>query len=503
MSVGVASPAGPDSTASSSATQRSARALVAALAVGTALLLLAEINDGIHPDTWLAILAGREIVAHGLSHPTLTVLAQGHHWIDQQWLGRLIEYGLYRAGGLGLVSLVNAVALVGALIGAVLAARNLGARPRAVLWVLPLSFWCYTVGVTVRPQTFGYPLFVAIVWLLIRDLQSPRRVVFWCLPVLVLWANLHGSVTIGAALVVLRGLTGIVADRTRLRADPRLLARHLTLIVAPVLCVLATPYGLSVISYYRSTLLNPGFHNNVTEWSSVTGYIKLAPVFFALAGLAIWSFWRRPEATTRWERMSLLLTAAGSILAVRNLSWFALLALIVVPRSLPAPRRLPWHDDRLAGVRRRLAFVLTGTGVALACVFGIGLATASQARLTGSRFPVDAVSVLRAQAADPHLRVLASTEYADWLLWQVPAFAHRLAYDISYELITPAQLADIARFESHSGVDWPSLARGYGLLVLQDGSGHAFRRFFGRQPGARILYDRYGLLIIRRPVAPG
>lgn len=502
MSVGAASLARPDSRVSSGRTQRGSRALVATLSAGTALLLLAEAHDGIHPDTWLAILAGREIVAHGLSHPTVTVLAQGQQWIDQQWLAKLIDYGLYRAGGLGLLSLANALSLLGALIGAVLAARSLGARARAVLWVLPLSYWCFTVGVTVRPQAFAYPLFVVIVWLLIRDLQAPRRAVFWCLPVLVLWANLHGSVTLGATLVVLGGLAGIVRDRARLRAEPRLLARHLTLIVAPVLCVLVTPYGLSVISYYRSTLLNPSFHNNVTEWSSVIDYAKLAPVFFALAGLAIWSFCRRPEATSHWERICLLLVGAGAILAVRNLSWFALLALIVVSRSLPVPRRLPW-DDRLAGARRRLAFVLTGTAVSLACAFGIGLATASEARLTGSRFPVDAVGLLRAEAADPHLRVLAGTEYADWVLWQAPAFAHRLAYDISYELITPAQLADIADFESRTGADWSSLARGYGLLVLQDGSGHTFRTFFGRQPGARILYDRHGLLIIRRPVAAG
>lgn len=502
MSVGVASPPQPDVRVSSGRARRRDRALVAALAVTAAFVLLEVTDNGIQPDTWLALLAGREIVAHGLSHPVLTVFGQGHHWVDQQWLARLITYALYRVAGLGLVSLVNALSLFMALLGAVVAARRLGASTRAVLWVLPLSIWCFQVAATVRPQAFGYPLFVVIVWLLIRDLETPRRQVFWCLPVLVLWANLHGSVTLGAGLVVLRGLAGIVGDRARLRTEPRLLARHVALVVAPVLCVLATPYGLSIISYYRSTLLNPSFHNSVSEWAPVTAYLKLAPVFFALAALAIWSFGRRPQATTRWERTCLLLLAAGTILAVRNLSWFALLALIVVPRSLSVPRRMPW-DDRLPGVRRRAAFILTGTFVSLACVFGIRLATASEARLAGSRFPVDAAVLLRAEAADPHLRVLAGTEYADWVLWKAPAFAHRLAYDVSYELITPAQLNSIANFESQVGLDWSNLARGYGLLVVHDRSKHPFRKFFGRQPGARILYNRHGLLIIRRPAPTG
>ena len=501
MSVGAVSLPRPDSRVP----RRQAHGdlvLVAALAVVAALFLIAEADTGVQTDTWLALLAGREIVTHGVSHSALTVIAAGHHWVDEQWLARLITYELYRLGGLSLVTLANALSLLSALAGGVLVARRLGAPVRAVLWVLPLSVWCFQVAETVRPQAFGYPLFVLVVWLLIRDLETPRRSVFWCLPVLVLWANLHGSVTLGAGLVALRGLVGLFRDRARLRTEPRLLARHAALVVAPVLCVLATPYGLAVISYYRGTLLNPSFHNSISEWLPITDYMKVAPVFFVLAAVAIWSFGRRPRATSRWERICLLVLAAAAILAVRNLSWFALLALIVVPRTLPLPRRMPW-DDRLPRARPRLMFVATGVCLTLACVYGIQLATASETRLSGSRFPVDAVALLRAQAADPGVRVLAGTEYADWVLWQAPAFAYRMAYDVSYELITPGQLTDIAHFESQTGLDWANLARGYGLLVLQDGSGHAFERFFGHQPGARILYDRHGLLIIRRQLATG
>src|SRR3954451_2641680 len=38
-------------------------------------------------DGWLAILGGREIVAHGLpSHDALTIWTHGREWVDQQWL---------------------------------------------------------------------------------------------------------------------------------------------------------------------------------------------------------------------------------------------------------------------------------------------------------------------------------------------------------------------------------------------------------------------------------
>ena len=49
-------------------------------------------------DTWLTLMAGREIVDHGLPHTeAITVLGQGATWTDQQWLAQLVFYGGARA----------------------------------------------------------------------------------------------------------------------------------------------------------------------------------------------------------------------------------------------------------------------------------------------------------------------------------------------------------------------------------------------------------------------
>ena len=71
--------------------------LVLAAYAGTFVL----IANGTAPDTWLAILGGREVAHHGLpSVDHLTVLGHGGRWVDQQWLAQLIFYGAYHAGGL-------------------------------------------------------------------------------------------------------------------------------------------------------------------------------------------------------------------------------------------------------------------------------------------------------------------------------------------------------------------------------------------------------------------
>ena len=62
-----------------------------------------------------------------------------------------------------------------------------------------------------RPQTLVLPLFVALAWLLVEDARAPSRRVFWAIPLLVLWANLHGTVTLGGAARAARGRRRCVA----------------------------------------------------------------------------------------------------------------------------------------------------------------------------------------------------------------------------------------------------------------------------------------------------
>ena len=88
-------------------------------------------------DTWFGLAAGRDIARHGLPHSDrLTALTAGHPWQDQQWLAHLASYGLFRIGGLALVSLADAACLVTALCIAMLAARRLGGSPT---WVTALA----------------------------------------------------------------------------------------------------------------------------------------------------------------------------------------------------------------------------------------------------------------------------------------------------------------------------------------------------------------------------
>src|SRR5580765_8337803 len=57
------------------------------------------VRNSIGSDGWYTLLAGRLIARSGLpDHDTLTAIGHGRAWVDQQWLGQLAGYGLWRAG---------------------------------------------------------------------------------------------------------------------------------------------------------------------------------------------------------------------------------------------------------------------------------------------------------------------------------------------------------------------------------------------------------------------
>src|SRR5690242_14501649 len=217
-----------------------------------AAVLIAHLRTALAADGWMALLSGRVVAQHGLpAHDTLTIWAHGRTWVDQQWLAQFVLYELERLGGLRLVLLVHVLLVTLGLAGAAALARRLGGSARSTTWVaLPVLVAFWPGAAVMRPQSFAYPLLVAVLWLLFDDLRLRSRRVYLVLPLLVLWANLHGSVIVGSALVSGYALLELAGSLWR---KPRTIRpRSLVLLVSPWLCMLASPYATSLPHYYRT-----------------------------------------------------------------------------------------------------------------------------------------------------------------------------------------------------------------------------------------------------------
>ncbi len=455
--------------------------LVIALGAFTIALVLALRKDLV-VDGWMALVSGRWIAQHGLpSHDALTVWAHGHRWIDQQWLAQLALYGLWRLGGVKLVLLVHALLVTSGLVVAALFARTRGATARSVTWVaIPVLIAYYPVASVMRPQSFAFPLFAATLWLVLADARQPSRRVFATLPLLVLWANLHGSVLLGAMLVSLAGLVAMVGQR-------RPSKRGLVLLLAPWACVFATPYALHLPAYYEKILVGGDFKQFVTEWAPTTLTAKTAAVYLLVLG-GLWLLGRAGRHVPALDQLAFVLTAVLAFEAVRNTAWIGLVALAVLPPlvdRLRSPAVEPRRLNRILAVTILAAVVISVAGVA--------------AKPTGwftSGFP-SAASAAAASAAGKHGRVLATSPYADWILWSDPELVGRLAFDARFELLSEAQLREGADFQGR-GAHPIRTARGYDVFVLDRSADPGLVHTLVKRLPARVIFSSPQVVVLRR-----
>lgn len=446
-----------------------------------AIIFLIGLRTNLVVDSWLAFTAGRWIAQHGLpAHNTLTVLAHGHRWTDQQWLAQLAFYGLWRMGGVKLALLIHALLVTSGLTGAAAIARVRGATARSVTWVaVPVFVAYFPVAAVLRTQSFAFPLFAATLWLVLTDAKQPSRRVFATVPLLVLWANLHGSVLVGAMIVSLAGLVAIVQQR-------RPSGRSLALLLAPWACVLASPYALQLPAYYEKILVGGDFKQLVTEWAPTTLGPTTAAVFILiLAGL--WLLGRGGRRTPVLDQLIFALTAVLALDAIRNMAWIALTALAVLPRIVdevrpPVPGKRP--------LNRLLAL-----GAVTVLVVSFVAVTLKPTKWFMVSFPSGAATAT-SSAAGANGKVFATTPYTDWLLWTRPELSGRLAFDARLELLSASQLRRLSRFEARSG-DWVKSIRGYRVFVLDPASDRAIERALVQRMAARVAFSSRQVVVLR------
>jgi hypothetical protein len=450
-----------------------------------AAVMITHLKNALAADGWMALLSGRVVAQHGLpSHETITIWAHGRDWIDQQWLAQLALYGVDRLGGLQLVLLVHAALVTAGLGAAAVLSRRMGGSARSATWIaLPVLVGFWPGAAVMRPQSFAYLLFVAVLWLLLDDVELRSRRVFLVLPLLILWANLHGSVIVGAALASGYGFVELAESLWKERT---VRARSLVLLVAPWLCMLTSPYATSLPHYYRE-IFSSSFGSYVTEWAPTTLTLLHAPVYLlALGGL--WLLGRTRGTTSTFEKLAFVGVSFLAFDAVRNMVWLALLALVVLPRlldELRAPAVEPKAMNRLLSLAMLFGVVVATLGVALKPVTWFT-----------QQYPAAAGNAAAATTG-PHGQVFANERYADWLVFEHPELAGRIAYDSRFELLTSKQLQSVTEFRNLVA-GWHSTIRGYRTLVLDRGDDHPPIHALLTARGARVVMRRGPVVVLHQ-----
>jgi hypothetical protein len=348
-----------------------------------------------------------------------------------------------------------------------------------------------------RAQSFVYPLFVALLWVVLAELDRGRfsRRALLVVPIIALWANLHGSVLVGAALAT--GCFGLRGARSLARRSPRAAVPDLAVAALAVAAVFATPYGTAVVGYYPRVLGDPAL-NTIAEWQPSSFSIINLPFVGLLLGLVGAAFYARGRRLPVPAWPVGIASALGLLAthALRYQVWFAIAAAPVLALLVT---RIRGRADEAGAFPRRLAIAaaIASAGAAAAVCAVLALTSAATYQSFVARSAV--VAADRYAEAHPAARVLADDSTGSALLWLHPHLAGRIGFDARTEIYPPARFLRFDRFLLLSGGSWTAATRGYQVLAvtcwLHPGLCPAIRRL----PAWRVIDDRSGgLVAVRR-----
>jgi hypothetical protein len=491
-------PAPPAHRAASAPTVPASHQLVWGLATAALVFAAVAMSWGriFFSDTYISLTSGRYIHAHGLpSTDHLTVAGAGRPWVDQQWLAHLFMYDLWRVGGDAAVGASSAVAFALAFgMLAVLLMRR-GVAPLGALVALGGGLVQCMLFAETRAQSYAYPLFVGLLWIVLT--QSDRgwlRRAALILPLLVLWANVHGSVLLGVVIVVV--CCGRSALRSLRKRAWRPAAGELLLSALAAGCVLATPYGTAMIGYYTRVLGDPALAT-IAEWQPTTfGALNLPFIILLLGTLGLVCF-ARGKGVRMPVDMVLLAVVLGALAAhaVRYQTWFALGAAPLLALALTRTR-----SRRGGHTPPPRVIVLVAGALLLTCtVVAGGTLVRTPSSAYGKWISDSAVhSTVRYAAQHPKARILADDVTGSALLWRYPSLSGRIGFDARTEIYKPAQFIGLARFVLASGPSWAAAARPYQVVAVTCSLHPALCKALPKLSGWRILSHRDdGMVAVR------
>jgi hypothetical protein len=420
------------------------------------LIVIADSHQFTDPDLWGHIRFGEATLAAGhlINTDPYSYSAFGMPWHNHEWLTELLMGWLYNSFGVVGLKLWKFSCTTATIVLLADALGETGASASLQMNLLLLTALAIMPQIQFRPQLFSFALMAATIALLARDTYRGRAPLWLMVPIILLWANLHGGFIMGiATLLIYAGVTG-AGDLVQHRNYARGLRLSL-LAIASILATLVTPYGIGTWTTVIHALRNPVTRIAITDWqpmlSAMTHQWRLSHlgVIFYLCVLGV-----------------LMVFAVGLVLApvTGDLALVAI-ALVMSIAAFAAVRNMPLaviacvvpaaHHLGIASQRRKAKVLiqpppeaatpqtaqtlerspmnqwLLAAGAAALAIY-LGLFSTHIAE--DSYYPADAVAFIRAN----HLRgnVLCDFAWGEYLIWQL-APQGKVFIDGRYDTVYP------------------------------------------------------------------
>lgn len=453
-------------------------------------------------DTYWHIAAGLWMLEHR-TIPTSDAFSHtmyGAPWTAHEWLAEIALAGAFLGGGWTLVTAVISLAFALAI---VMLARALlrWLEPVHVLGAATLAVLLAVPHLLARPHVLVMPLLILWVTELVRARQEDRTPAIWLLPVMALWANMHGGFTFGLALAC--ALAGEAVFAARLRGQAASAAGKWGVFLALAFgSALLNPQGPHGLWFTWQVLFEDSYAlTRIGEWQS--------PNFHRFQPLEVWLLGGMAIALHRGLRLPavrlllLLVLIHLSLKHIRNVELLGLVGPLLLAPAFASQWRRPQETQQHfeAGDRlfRNLARPAGAGAVLLALVlmYPATLAMSQRSTLTLPEKAAPAPAIRAAQDAGIKGPVLNDYGWGGYLiLVGIPPFIDGRAdvYGNAFirEYVEAVELKTSGGLETllaRHGVAWTLLAPDRPAAALLD-----------RLPGWRRLYaDATAVVHVRKP----
>lgn len=269
-----------------------------------------------------------------IAHEPFSATHRGEALPSLAWLGQAAFAFVRWLGGWTGLRLFDAVCWCGGLWLLAMACWRKGASAGATALALLLAFAAALPAASLRPQSFGALCFGALLALLKLRLQTWRTVAL-ALPLLVLWQNLHPSVSIAAAALGAHA-AGDWAAWWRERSGPRPWAATI-LVPLAFACVFATPEGVHVLAVSARNA-QASMAVGASEWLPLwieANHGNAVPVL-AVVLVALVVIRRHPDRIAWSDAAVMLLLLAMTVTAYRFVLFWAIATIPVIALGSPA-----------------------------------------------------------------------------------------------------------------------------------------------------------------------
>lgn len=387
------------------------------------------------PDFWWHLKTGQHLVENrSIPHTDpFSTTRLGSEWVTHEWLSEIFMYSVYRALGYGgLIIVFSAIITAAFWIGYRRFSKFAG-HPYVSGFALLLGAMAAGPVWGVRPQMFSF-LFASVYVVVLDDYarDGKRRSLWWLVPLMILWVNMHAGFPVGLALILLT-IVGLALEGILSRAESfNIIWRRVRpLLLVGILCgaaVLLNPHGARMYLYPIETLRSHAMMKYIDEWLSPNFHeLMFQPLLLLL--FATFSMLALSSKRVRLLHMVLLVaTAAGALRSARNLPFFVLMAMPLLAEHswnwITAHRWGQWltrPEKREVGSQVMLKIALNlALLVALPVIVAavrVNHSVAKQSAAEAREFPAAAVEFMRAQK--PPQPIFNEYGWGGYLIWKL------------------------------------------------------------------------------------